>query len=91
MVSTYTARCVNICLNWLEGSPKDLPLEDDWPEILDLDLKTTTALTVTEFIARSKLDPKLGVASKIRAERDKHEEKKSLPMEDGSSYQSEQK
>ena len=57
-------------------------VRDDWPEILDLNLKTTSALTVTEFIGRSKLDPKLAVACKIRAERDKHEEKnKAMPME----------
>ena len=57
-----------LCLNLLKlarrgSSPQNLPSEQSWPNILDLDQKTTTALTVTEFIARSEMDPKLGNSS----------------------------
>ena len=40
------------------SSPRDPPSQSDWPEIRDLDSKTTTVLSVREFIVRSKLDPK---------------------------------
>ena len=74
--SISIVRCASIYLRVARRCSKYLPSENDWTEVLDLDLKTTTALTVTEFIPRSKLDPKLGVSSKIRAERDKQYEKK---------------
>ena len=73
---TYRQLCKDLYKLYRRCScPNDLPSEQIWSSILDLDLKTTTAPTVTEFISRSKLDPKLQVACKIRAERDKHDKK----------------
>ena len=54
-------------------SPQELPSEENWPEILSLDLRTTTALSVANFLTRAKLDTKLDAACKIKAERDKLE------------------
>ena len=56
------------------STPQDLPPEENWPEILNLDLSTTTALSVTNFLsratnflARAKFGSKLDAACKIRA------------------------
>ena len=34
------------------SAPKDLPVDQDWPDILNLNLNDTTALTITEFLSR---------------------------------------
>ena len=57
------------------SSPSDLPSDENWPEILDLDLKTTSALSVPAFLDRMKFNSKLDVAFKVRAERDKQDKK----------------
>ena len=55
------------------SSPRDLPSEKDWPDIFDLDLSTTTALSVLNFLTRAKFDSKLDAAREIKAERDQTE------------------
>ena len=52
------------------ASPKCIPSEDQWSEILELDLKRVAALSVSEFITRIKLGTKLDSACKAKAERD---------------------
>ena len=44
-----------------------MPPEENWPEILNLDLSTTTALSVTNFLSRAKFGSKLDAACKIKA------------------------
>ena len=53
------------------STPQDLPPEEIWPEILNLDLSTTTALSVTNFLSRAKFGSKLDAACKIKAGRDR--------------------
>ena len=55
------------------SSPRDLPSEKDWHDIPNLDLSTTTALSVPNFLTRAKFDSKLDAACKIKAERDQTE------------------
>ena len=50
-----------------------MPPEENWPEILDLDLGTTTALSVKNFLSRAKFGSKLDAACKIKAGYDKLE------------------
>ena len=50
-----------------------MPPEENWPEILDLDLGTTTALSVTNFLSRAKFGSKLDAACKIKAGYDRLE------------------
>ena len=50
-----------------------MPPEENWPEILDLDLGTTTALSVKDFLSRAKFGSKLDAACKIKAGYDKLE------------------
>ena len=55
------------------STPQDLPLEENWPEIINLDLSTTTALSVSNFLSRAKFGSKLDAACKIKTGHDKLE------------------
>ena len=57
------------------SSPTDLPSDENWQEILDIDLKTTTTLSVPAFLDRMKFYSKLDVACKVRAERENQDKK----------------
>ena len=50
--------------------PKSLPPESDLSGILNIVVSDARALTVTDFIARSKLEQRLNVACKIKAEKE---------------------
>ena len=64
------------------ASPKGIPPEDQWSEILELDLKRVAALSVSEFITRIKLGTKLDSACKAKAERDvKDKQTEGLPLD----------
>ena len=64
--SCVARRCVN---------SQCLPTGPVVRKILELDTRRATALTVTEFLNRSKLGQKLDTACKLKAERDKREKK----------------
>ena len=51
----------------------DLPSENNFKDILDLDLARSTALSVPEFLGRIQLGKKLEQACKIKAEKEFHE------------------
>ena len=55
--------------------PKSLPQEKDLFGILSISVSDTRALTVTDFIVRSKLEQRLNVACKIKAERELSDKK----------------
>ena len=55
--------------------PSALPSEDDTASILDLDIATTPALSVTVFLNRMKFGSKLDQACKVKAEQELHERK----------------
>ena len=57
------------------SSPSVFPSDENWPKILDLDLKTTSALSVPAFLDCMKFNSKPDVACKVRAERDKQDKK----------------
>ena len=60
----------------------DLPDDQDWPAILNLDIKAVRALTVSEFISRIKLGSRLRIACRAMAERDIREKKdQGLPID----------
>ena len=61
----YLFRLARRCSN-----PSDLPDDQNWPAILNLDIKTVTALTVSEFISRIKLGPRLRISCRAMAEKD---------------------
>ena len=64
------------------ASPKGIPPEDQWSEILELDLKRVAALSVSEFITRIKLGTKLDSACKAKAGRDvKDKQTEGLPLD----------
>ena len=64
------------------ASPKGIPSEDQWSEILELDLRRVAALSVSEFITRIKLGTKLDNACKSKAERDvKDMQTEGLPLD----------
>ena len=50
--------------------PKSLPQESNLSGNLNIVVSDTTALSVSDFIARSKLDQRLDVACKVKAERE---------------------
>ena len=50
--------------------PKSLPQESDLSGILSVSASDARALAISDFIARSKLDQRLNVACKIKAEKD---------------------
>ena len=50
-----------------------MPPEENWPEIINLDLSTTTALSVSNFLSRDKFGSKLDAACKIKTGHDKLE------------------
>ena len=55
--------------------PKNLPQENDLSGILNISVSDTRALTVTDFIVRSKLEQRLNTACKIKAERELSDKK----------------
>ena len=55
--------------------PSELPEEDDLAKILDLDVTTAPALSVTVFLNRTKFGAKLDRACKLKAEVEQHEMK----------------
>ena len=55
--------------------PKSLPQESDLSGILNVVMADAKALSVTDFIVRSKLDQRLDVACKVKAERELSESK----------------
>ena len=55
--------------------PKGLPQENDLSEILSISVSDTRALSITDFIVRSKLEQRLSVACKIKAERELSDKK----------------
>ena len=59
-------RCVN---------SSSIPEESDFPSIYNLVLADTKALTVTDFLSRSKLNEKLAPACKLKAEGEMTEKK----------------
>ena len=63
-------------------NPQDLPDDQNWQAILNLDIKKATALTVTEFISRIKLGSRLRVACRAIAERDmRDKQNQGLPID----------
>ena len=61
--------------------PAELPQEDDLAKILDLDVVTAPALSVTVFLNRTKIGAKLDRACKLKAEVEQHEMKgEKLPI-----------
>ena len=59
--------------------PSTLPQEDDLAKILDLDIVTAPALSVTVFLNRTKFGAKLDRACKLKAEVEQHEMKGEKP------------
>ena len=55
--------------------PKSLPSEDDFDGIFDLDIFVAPSLSVTVFLNRLKIGPKLDHACKLKAEVEQHEKK----------------
>ena len=55
--------------------PKSLPQEGDLSGILNIAVSDAKALSVTDFIARSKLDQRLNVACKIKADKELSDKK----------------
>ena len=55
--------------------PRSLPQENDLSGILSISVSDTRALTITDFIVRSKLEQRLNVACKIKAERELSDKK----------------
>ena len=55
--------------------PKSLPQESDLSGILNIAVSDAKALSVTDFIARSKLDQRLNVACKIKADKELSDKK----------------
>ena len=63
--------------------PKGLPKENDLTGILSISVSDSRALSITDFIVRSKLEQRLNVACKIKAERelsDKKGSRANLPI-----------
>ena len=55
--------------------PSELPEEDELAKILDLDVITAPAMSVTVFLNRTKFGAKLNRACKLKAEVEQHETK----------------
>ena len=55
--------------------PKSLPQENDLSAILSIAVSDTRALSITDFIVRSKLEQRLNVACKVKAERELSDKK----------------